>query len=200
MYIKSRVKLTTCTFGIRYLNSWKWIRYLNSWKWILFVHRVYDIIINVGYQHHYMFSSHFISFYLYPSYPSPLYVIHPFPLLRILLLYCSFVSHLYSVLTTGTYTLQVKLQTYPHLYKSTYQCLVRTFQQEGVTHGLYRGTIPSLAANIAENSVLFCAYGVCQSTVAKISGKLKNNSCIASAHLYDHHALYCSIISLWIMH
>ena len=144
-----------------------------------------------------MLSSQSISLCLYPSYPSPLYVIHPFPLLlRILLLDCSFVSHLYSVLTTGTYTLQVKLQTYPHLYKSTYQCLVRTFQQEGVTHGLYRGTIPSLAANIAENSVLFCAYGVCQSTVAKISGKLKNNSCM---HLliYMTNMLFVIQTSAW---
>ncbi|GIY31609.1 mitochondrial ornithine transporter 1 [Caerostris extrusa] len=31
--------------------------------------------------------------------------------------------------------------------------------------GLYAGTVPALAANIAENSVLFCAYGVCQNVL-----------------------------------
>ena len=32
--------------------------------------------------------------------------------------------------------------------------------------GLYAGTVPALAANIAENSVLFAGYGVCQKGVA----------------------------------
>jgi len=67
-------------------------------------------------------------------------------------------------------TIKVKLQTYPQLYKSSYQCLVQTFRQDGVAHGLYRGTVPSLVANVAENSILFCAYGVCQSTVANLAG------------------------------
>ena len=36
--------------------------------------------------------------------------------------------------------------------------------------GLYAGTVPSLAANIAENSILFMAYGGCQKLVAKAAG------------------------------
>ena len=32
--------------------------------------------------------------------------------------------------------------------------------------GLYAGTLPSLAANVAENSILFAAYGACQKLVA----------------------------------
>ena len=32
--------------------------------------------------------------------------------------------------------------------------------------GLYAGTLPSLAANVAENSILFAAYGACQKMVA----------------------------------
>ena len=32
--------------------------------------------------------------------------------------------------------------------------------------GLYAGTVPSLAANVAENSILFAAYGACQKMVA----------------------------------
>lgn len=31
--------------------------------------------------------------------------------------------------------------------------------------GLYAGTVPSLVANVAENSVLFAAYGMCQKVV-----------------------------------
>ena len=34
---------------------------------------------------------------------------------------------------------------------------------------MYAGTIPSLAANVAENSILFAAYGVCQKLVARAS-------------------------------
>ena len=36
--------------------------------------------------------------------------------------------------------------------------------------GLYAGTVPSLAANIAENSILFMAYGGCQKMVAAAAG------------------------------
>ena len=38
--------------------------------------------------------------------------------------------------------------------------------KEGIVRGLYAGTVPSLAANVAENSILFAAYGVCQKMVA----------------------------------
>ncbi len=31
--------------------------------------------------------------------------------------------------------------------------------------------MPALAANIAENAVLFCGYGVCQKAVARLVGK-----------------------------
>ena len=41
-----------------------------------------------------------------------------------------------------------------------------TLKKEGVVRGLYAGTIPSLAANVAENSILFAAYGLCQKLVA----------------------------------
>lgn len=36
--------------------------------------------------------------------------------------------------------------------------------------GLYAGTIPALAANVAENSVLFACYGACQKGVAYVIG------------------------------
>lgn len=37
-----------------------------------------------------------------------------------------------------------------------------TIKKDGIFRGLYAGTNPALIANIAENSVLFCAYGFCQ--------------------------------------
>ena len=41
-----------------------------------------------------------------------------------------------------------------------------TWSKDGLARGLYAGTIPSLIANIAENSILFAANGVCQKVVA----------------------------------
>ncbi len=42
--------------------------------------------------------------------------------------------------------------------------------KEGIFRGLYAGTVPSLAANVAENSVLFAGYGICQKVIARAAG------------------------------
>ena len=47
-----------------------------------------------------------------------------------------------------------------------------TWTKDGLIRGLYAGTVPSLAANIAENSILFAANGVCQ----KLVGQMLNQS------------------------
>lgn len=62
-------------------------------------------------------------------------------------------------------TVKVKMQTFPHLYSNMVTCFKSTFKQDGI-RGLYAGTVPALAANIAENSVLFAGYGICQKAVA----------------------------------
>jgi len=67
-------------------------------------------------------------------------------------------------------TLKVKMQTFPHLYPNLKTCFQQTLSKEGVVKGLYAGTIPALAANVAENSILFAAYGSCQKMVAKSLG------------------------------
>ncbi|KAK6634770.1 hypothetical protein RUM44_000017 [Polyplax serrata] len=59
-------------------------------------------------------------------------------------------------------TIKVKLQTFPHLYKNMSHCLQQTIAKDGFFRGLYAGTLPAVAANVAENSVLFAAYGGCQ--------------------------------------
>ena len=74
-------------------------------------------------------------------------------------------------------TIKVKMQTFPELYPRLGQCARQTLaklvllsilphcilvHREGVVRGLYAGTVPSLAANVAENSILFAAYGACQ--------------------------------------
>ena len=64
-------------------------------------------------------------------------------------------------------TLKVKMQTFPQLYPRLSVCFRQTLKQEGVVRGLYAGTVPSLAANVAENSILFAAYGACQKVVAR---------------------------------
>ncbi|XP_055537542.1 mitochondrial ornithine transporter 1 [Wyeomyia smithii] len=68
-------------------------------------------------------------------------------------------------------TVKVKMQTFPHLYRNMIECTVRTFQRDGVVRGLYAGTLPAVVANVAENSVLFAAYGACQKLVALVERK-----------------------------
>ncbi|CAD5216204.1 unnamed protein product [Bursaphelenchus okinawaensis] len=67
-------------------------------------------------------------------------------------------------------TVKVKVQTYPDLYKNWVTCFAQTFRTDGI-RGLYAGTVPALAANIAENAVLFTAYGFCQKSVAYVCGR-----------------------------
>jgi len=75
-------------------------------------------------------------------------------------------------------TLKVKMQTFPKLYPNLGICFRETFRKEGIVRGLYAGTVPSLAANVAENSILFASYGVCQTFVANVFGvnKVENLS------------------------
>lgn len=67
-------------------------------------------------------------------------------------------------------TVKVKMQTFPHLYTGMLDCIKRTLKSDGFIRGLYAGTTPAIAANVAENSVLFAAYGVCQKLVIGITG------------------------------
>lgn len=67
------------------------------------------------------------------------------------------------------------MQTFPQLYPTTIKCLVDTFKKDGIFRGLYAGTNPALIANVAENSVLFAAYGFCQQLLINLC-KPKTNS------------------------
>jgi len=53
------------------------------------------------------------------------------------------------------------------MYRGMVSCFVKTYRTEGVLRGLYAGTTPAIVANVAENSVLFACYGMCQKLVAK---------------------------------
>lgn len=68
-------------------------------------------------------------------------------------------------------TVKVKMQAFPQMYSNAFDCFVKTYRQDGIARGLYAGTVPALAANIAENSVLFMFYGLCQKIMAKIVRK-----------------------------
>lgn len=68
-------------------------------------------------------------------------------------------------------TIKVKMQTFPKTYPNSIKCLSMTIKNEGFFRGLYAGTTPSLAANVAENAVLFCAYGYCKQFVASLTGR-----------------------------
>ncbi|XP_031636574.1 mitochondrial ornithine transporter 1 [Contarinia nasturtii] len=67
-------------------------------------------------------------------------------------------------------TVKVKMQSFPTLYKNMGDCLLETFKTDGIYRGLYAGTLPSIVANVAENSILFAGYGVCQKFIANIEG------------------------------
>ncbi|CAD5119451.1 DgyrCDS8058 [Dimorphilus gyrociliatus] len=68
-------------------------------------------------------------------------------------------------------TVKVKMQAFPHIYKSSYKCFTHTLKNEGLVRGLYSGTLPSLAAQISENAMLFLAYGQCQKVLSLIRNK-----------------------------
>lgn len=66
-------------------------------------------------------------------------------------------------------TVKVKMQTFPQLYGNMYTCFTHTLKTSGI-RGLYAGTLPALAANVGENSVLFAGYGACQKLMQNITG------------------------------
>lgn len=68
-------------------------------------------------------------------------------------------------------TVKVKMQTFPKTYPNSFKCFALTLKNEGLFRGLYAGTTPSLAANVAENAVLFCAYGYCKKLVSSVTGR-----------------------------
>lgn len=68
-------------------------------------------------------------------------------------------------------TIKVKMQTFPHLYRGMVDCFRQTLMKEGISKGLYAGTIPAVIANVAENSVLFAAYGTCQKAMMMLTKK-----------------------------
>lgn len=67
-------------------------------------------------------------------------------------------------------TVKVKLQTFPLFYNGMVDCFKKTYIQDGIVRGLYAGTVPALATNVAENSVLFLCYGFCQKIIIKSTG------------------------------
>lgn len=71
-------------------------------------------------------------------------------------------------------TIKVKLQTYPHLYKSLYDSLSRTYLEEGL-RGFYAGSASAIVSNVGENAVLFVCYGHCQRVVQWLAG-IQNQS------------------------
>nr|CAD7572709.1 unnamed protein product [Timema californicum] len=66
-------------------------------------------------------------------------------------------------------TVKVKMQAFPQLYGGMVNCFMQTLRKEGIVQGLYAGTLPAVAANVAENSVLFASYGVCQKSIMKLT-------------------------------
>ncbi|CAH8503417.1 unnamed protein product [Schistosoma turkestanicum] len=88
-------------------------------------------------------------------------------------------------------TIKVKMQTFPEVYQSTWQCLRVTVVKDGIVRGLYAGTAPSLAANVAENAVLFCALPPSEHLIASLCGVDRKNLSVLQ------HALAGSMAAFW---
>ena len=88
------------------------------------------------------------------------------------------------------------MQTFPNLYKNAWDCFVRTFREEGIARGLYAGTVPSLAAQVSENAVLFMAYGMCQKALAAVVGKrdISDLTPVQNATAGGCAAFFCSLV------
>lgn len=71
------------------------------------------------------------------------------------------------------------MQTFPSMYKGMANCFLQTLKADGIMRGLYAGTIPALVANVAENSVLFAAYGGCQKVISNVLGNIIFLRCTA---------------------
>ncbi|KAL5459872.1 hypothetical protein EMCRGX_G033259 [Ephydatia muelleri] len=71
-------------------------------------------------------------------------------------------------------TVKVKLQAFPNLYPTLLSTIRKTFREEGL-RGFYAGCAPACLSNVAENAVLFVAYGNCQKLVQWVTGKSDNN-------------------------
>ncbi|KAL4001828.1 Mitochondrial carrier family protein [Acanthocheilonema viteae] len=69
-------------------------------------------------------------------------------------------------------TVKVKMQTFPTFYPKGIRCFESILRLDGI-RGLYAGTSPALVANIAENAILFTAYGYCRKVVAFCIGRSK---------------------------
>lgn len=41
------------------------------------------------------------------------------------------------------------------MYRGMSDCLIQTLKKDGVVRGWYAGSVPSVVANVSENSVLF---------------------------------------------
>uniref|UniRef100_A0A8R1Y4M6 ULP_PROTEASE domain-containing protein n=1 Tax=Onchocerca volvulus TaxID=6282 RepID=A0A8R1Y4M6_ONCVO len=67
-------------------------------------------------------------------------------------------------------TVKVKMQTFPTFYPKGMQCFESILRTDGI-RGLYAGTVPALTSNIAENAILFTAYGYCKKIVAFAVGR-----------------------------
>ena len=55
-------------------------------------------------------------------------------------------------------TVKVKIQTFPSLYKSSLDCVKKTYFNEGLLTGFYAGSSPAYVVSLIENAVLFLVY------------------------------------------
>ncbi|XP_022910160.1 mitochondrial ornithine transporter 1 [Onthophagus taurus] len=93
-------------------------------------------------------------------------------------------------------TIKVKMQTFPGQYNTMIKCFKQTLAVDGVYSGLYAGTVPALAANVAENSVLFLGYGFCQKFMQKVTGaeSIESLSTISNASAGCLAAFFSSLV------
>ena len=64
-------------------------------------------------------------------------------------------------------TIKVRIQVQPGEFKSSFDCMMKTFRSDGIT-AFWRGSIPALTGSLAENAVAFAVNGQLQRLFTKI--------------------------------
>ena len=67
-------------------------------------------------------------------------------------------------------TVKVKLQAFPGNYKSSYDCIWRTYRHGGLV-SFYAGSSPAFMTSLIENAFLLATYDSCLDAIRWISGK-----------------------------
>ena len=66
-------------------------------------------------------------------------------------------------------TVKTKMQSFPHKYKSGYECMKSTIRYEGF-RGLFNGASPAVFGQMCKSATVFMSYSLCIDLVKALTG------------------------------